>query len=820
LIPNAETNATHCISAMDAGDASTESLGNSVASVVPVASLEIRIDGEITDERTRDIVEALAITMGVSADKMRSTDGGPPQLVCAGHCCDDLATGASKECQCGDVDPEVDSSGQSSDPFDICAEAFASTTGRRNLQMIDDVLLTAQNFTRQLQEEIQRNWKLEFVIEDEPLAQVAIDTLSANSDEALSGIPGAGISTTESMTVCTKGKVRAGANILCQACPFPDFTVDSELCQRCPEGQAPTDRGDDCRCSDGWYNSSRGYVTCHDEGSSVDEYYDVPAALFARQGTVIDEDDDTYGNQCSKCPGDCASCQDGIIRVAPGYALNPRQAAEQKPLDVLNGMRHVFKCVGNHSGTKEAAQCMGETEYQWDGLNPDVHTREEFMYSSCDSAVEQCDKNVWWLCGADDEGCVDTPKLWCGPGYQGALCSNCKEGFGRGGIDREQSCEPCDWLFAGFENAFFTTAFVIGAFLLHYIIGWFAVSEDDLAPVKARIGIALVIANGDYGTPHEGWPWVEYAETDAKAIVSKLKLYGYDVVHVVNGTKTDIEQATELFSQKLLNETKYQQYKQTAPGLAPGEVAALIVYIGHGCQTDGQNCLVPVDHTEGRDEKLVSVADLMAAARPEQRKGPTICFFDANHVVDRGPMVPMQDGTKKDMYRCPLSKVVMSDPVMLKEDPCESEQRLLNTAKAGKKSENTPDRGWCYEKSAILDYCRAIKKANGSDAVVGNPRTGDPMECTYDAANDLVTLELSPNPTKAEHSCLRSTKRSRSHCKPWAGHVGDLRCKSEPLFCEHTRRRLDGIPPRASWAAVPCVSTQSQHASEDASRCR
>lgn len=512
----------------------------------------------------------------------------------------------------------------------------------------------------------------------------------------------------------------------------------------------PTDKGDACRCADGWYNSSFGYVTCHDEGADVDEFSDVPEVLFAAQGTKVGDSGGRYGTQCSKCPGPCATCHDGIVRVSPGYALNPRQAKKNMPLDKVDGMRHVFKCVGNHSDNEVPVQCMGETEKQWDGIVADVYDRTEFMFEACDNSIEPCDKNVWWLCGEHTEWCVDLPKRWCGLGYEGPLCSNCEEGFGRGGIDREANCESCKWLLHGFENQLYGTGLVIATLLLHYLIGWFAVTKDDLAPTKARIGIALVIANEDYGSQRKGWPWVEQAETDAKAIVRKLRLYGYDVVHVVNGTQSDIQKAAESFSNKLLNESKYQQYKQTAPGLAPGEVAAVIVYVGHGCKKNGENCLVPVDHEEGQDRKLVPVKDLIAAARPGKRKGPTICFFDANHAVSRGPMVPMQDGTVKDLYRCPLSKVVMSNPVMLNEDPCESEETLEQYANADKKPGRTPDRGWCYEKSALLNYVRAIKKANGKDAVVGNPRTGEPIECLYDAANDRVTLEISSNEARKQ----------------------------------------------------------------------
>jgi hypothetical protein len=173
---------------------------------------------------------------------------------------------------------------------------------------------------------------------------------------------------------CPEGKIRAGANVLCQECPYPDFTPDAIQCQQCPAGQAPTDKGDDCRCADGWYNSSTGYVTCHDESSSVDELLDVPAFLFAAQQTEVG-DLGPYGTQCSRCPpGDCVTCDDGIVRVAPGYALNSRQAAKESPLDATLGMRHVFKCVGNHSETVKPVQCLGETELQWDGVDP-----EEFM---------------------------------------------------------------------------------------------------------------------------------------------------------------------------------------------------------------------------------------------------------------------------------------------------------------------------------------------------------------------------------------------------------------------------------------------------------
>jgi hypothetical protein len=204
-----------------------------------------------------------------------------------------------------------------------------------------------------------------------------------------------------------------------------------------------------------------------------------------------------------------------------------------------------------------------------------------------------------------------------------------------------------------------------------------------------------------------------------------------------------MEDAIESFKEKLKNESRYQRYKQTHPGLAPGEVAALIFYVGHGCQLDGENYLVPVDHRDGDDSKLVPIKDVLAAARPKRRTGPTICILDASHAKERGPLVPMQDGTKKDMFRCPLSKVVMLDPVYLNEDPCDSEENLLSYATKGERTKGVLDQGWCYERTALIDYCKRIKQsAGGRNAAVGNPRTGEPITCDYDKAQGSLMLAI------------------------------------------------------------------------------
>ena len=113
-------------------------------------------------------------------------------------------------------------------------------------------------------------------------------------------------------------------------------------------------------------------------------------------------------------------------------------------------------------------------------------------------------KNVWWLCGESAEGCPTDSKIWCGLGYTGPLCSNCDDGFGRGGIDRENNCERCGSLVRQFGSFFMFVAACLLAWMLHFLIGWFAVTKNDLALTHARLGIALVIVNADYGT--NLWP--------------------------------------------------------------------------------------------------------------------------------------------------------------------------------------------------------------------------------------------------------------------------------------------------------------------------
>eukprot|EP01046_Picozoa_sp_COSAG06_P013714 COSAG06_NODE_835_length_12032_cov_5.757060_1_plen_115_part_10 len=114
---------------MDGNDTALASLGDSIASVVPVASVGLSVSGEITEDVTNDIIAALAATMGVSAASMTSKGGGPPVLVCAAMCCDDSRTDPPEPMQCDCGDPPS----FQSDSLDACASAAADAGRRRRV---------------------------------------------------------------------------------------------------------------------------------------------------------------------------------------------------------------------------------------------------------------------------------------------------------------------------------------------------------------------------------------------------------------------------------------------------------------------------------------------------------------------------------------------------------------------------------------------------------------------------------------------------------------------------------------------------------------
>lgn len=110
----------------------------------------------------------------------------------------------------------------------------------------------------------------------------------------------------------------------CTECQDISYTTDSISCVACPVGQRPSVTGDGCVCSDGYYDSAAGFITCYGPSES----FSVRDLNEARP-------------QCSECPPEsCVECVDGV-RILPGFAVSN----DHTNVGHLQGPRHVFQCA-------------------------------------------------------------------------------------------------------------------------------------------------------------------------------------------------------------------------------------------------------------------------------------------------------------------------------------------------------------------------------------------------------------------------------------------------------------------------------------------
>jgi hypothetical protein len=98
----------------------------------------------------------------------------------------------------------------------------------------------------------------------------------------------------------------------------------------------PTIKGDACRCADGYYNASRGHISCNDVGLSAKLAPDDRPFVL---GLALSEDKQPI---CAACPpGDCVSCDGGIVRVKAGWAVSGSKSRSHLPIDAIAGVRAV-----------------------------------------------------------------------------------------------------------------------------------------------------------------------------------------------------------------------------------------------------------------------------------------------------------------------------------------------------------------------------------------------------------------------------------------------------------------------------------------------
>ena len=116
--------------------------------------------------------------------------------------------------------------------------------------------------------------------------------------------------------------------------------------------------------------------------------------------------------------------------------------------------------------------------------------------------------------------------------------------------------------------------------------------------VSAQNRFALVIANSQY----KGLSPLTNPARDAVAVTALLKDAGFEVTSALDLDKASMSRAVRFFTSNIAEK--------------PETSVALIYFAGHGVQVDGENFLVPVDATIGREADVpleaVRLGDLMS----------------------------------------------------------------------------------------------------------------------------------------------------------------------------------------------------------------
>lgn len=124
----------------------------------------------------------------------------------------------------------------------------------------------------------------------------------------------------------------------------------------------------------------------------------------------------------------------------------------------------------------------------------------------------------------------------------------------------------------------------------------------------AQDSVALIVGNASY---QHAAP-LKNPLNDARALVNKLEVLGFRVLHGTDLTRKEFQSHIELFGMLMED----------------AEVAVLF-YAGHGLQVDGENYLVPVDFdpSEAPAQQLVRLNDVLQGVASDTRV--TLVFLDA-----------------------------------------------------------------------------------------------------------------------------------------------------------------------------------------------
>ena len=160
------------------------------------------------------------------------------------------------------------------------------------------------------------------------------DTLgeAANPNTQALAALGVGGSSFDIDTSCPEGKVKAGADVLCHRCPASQRSgrtpeEDPNTCIDCAAGRAPTDKGDYCRCAEGFYNSTRGRITCYESGLSADVDPETQLPMVPTPVEFGGTSDDVCAVSCTS--QSAVACDSPILTYRPcDYSHVPRQRVD------------------------------------------------------------------------------------------------------------------------------------------------------------------------------------------------------------------------------------------------------------------------------------------------------------------------------------------------------------------------------------------------------------------------------------------------------------------------------------------------------------
>ena len=263
--------------------------------------------------------------------------------------------------------------------------------------------------------------------------------------------------------VCPVGMIRQLGDAECTMCGADEVPADDfSSCKECVPGETPDETGARCVCDGGYYNATRGFIKCFADGEAWSE---MPGAS---------EECLLCGS--TGCSDQQISCEAGLVRLLPDFAVSQTSIDQGVPFDEMNGLRAVFACDGD-------AVCLGDTESM----------------------------------------------SWCAEGRAGPLCQSCDAGWSRPGFSGE--CTLC----AETLSALWTVgAGVVAVVMVTGLLYWVSAEHAETAKMgmivtlgKIAVSLIQVLTQLEFCLDLQ-WPEM------FRHFVAFLKLFSFDLLAFID----------------------------------------------------------------------------------------------------------------------------------------------------------------------------------------------------------------------------------------------------------------------------------------------